>query len=209
MKAALSGLLIISIGMAAPVARTNANQNPTSGRIDKIINREIDLTRDGKPEKVVLHVTGKDFKSPFSWTITVYSNDRKIFYKEHSDTERFDKLFNEPEFWGDCHDYTSCKSSWYYTEIMRLFFYPLKPFHLELMENKEHGPFTTYDEIRDLILRTGKATSVQANRVVEDLKRDIGNGKAICINPEVSPVSSGPIYLWIPVINDFVYIYND
>jgi hypothetical protein len=181
----------------------------SSDKIDRTISREIDLTRDGKPEKVILHVTGKDFQSPFTWTMTIQSNDRRIFYKEHADTERFDSLFNEPEFWGDCHDYASCKSNWYFTDVMNLFFYPLKPIHLELMKNKENGPFTTFDEIRDLILKTGKATLVQASRIVEDLKRDIGNGMAICISPNVDPITMGPIFLWIPIIDDFVYIYDD
>jgi len=208
MKAALCGMLIISIGMATLMAQTNTIQNQASERVDKTIIQEIDLTRDGKPENVVLHVTGKDFKSPFTWTITIHSSGRKIFYKAHTDTEQFDSLFNDPEFWGGCHDYSSCKSTWYYTEIMRLFFYTLKPIHLKLMANKESF-FTTFDEINALILKTGKATPVQANRIVEELKRDMQNGKAVCIAPEVSPVAGGAIFLWIPIVEDFVFIYHE
>jgi hypothetical protein len=192
----------------ALATRTNACQTPALERVDKTIIREADLTRDGKPEKIVLHITGKDFKSPFTWTITIHSNGRQIFYKEHFDNEQFDSTFGNSEFWGDCHDYISCKSKWYFTDVMRLFLYTLDPIHLELMQEKE-SPFTTFDTIRDLILKTGKATSVQANRIVEDLKRDIENGKAICINPDVHPVIGGPIYLWIPIVDDFVFLYDD
>lgn len=204
----ISASLCRSIGTAALTVQMNADQYQLSERIDKTITQEIDLTRDGKPEKIVLHVTGEDFKSPFTWTITIHSNGRKIFYKEHTDSERLDSVFNDPEFWSDCHDYTSCKSNWYFTDVMRLFFYTLKPFHLKLMQKKESW-FTTFDEIKDLILKTGKATSVQANRIVEELKRDIENGKAICINPDVHPVTAGPIYLWIPIVDDFIFIYDD
>lgn len=208
MKTALPGVLLVSMGMAALIAQTNATQLKPSERIDKTIIREVDLTRDGRPDKVILHVTGKDFYSPFTWTITVYSNNRKIFYKEQADTEQFDPGFNEPEFWGDCHDYTSCKSKWYYTDIMRLFLYTLEPIHLELMADKE-SYFTTFDQIKDLILKTGKATPVRADLIIEELKRDIQNGKAICIEPEINPAAGGAIYLWIPIVDDFIFIYHE
>ena len=208
MKAALPGVLIISLGITALVAQTKAIHNQALESVDKTIIREVDLTRDGKPEKVVLHVTSKDFKSPFTWTITVLSNGRKIFYLDHADDEHFDKSFNDPEFWGKCRDYVSCKSAWYFTEVMRLFLYTLEPIHLELMANKDSF-FTTFDEINALIIKTGKATPVQANRIVEELKQDIQNGKAVCISPEINPVAGGAIYLWIPIVDDFVYIYHE
>ena len=208
MKTALPGVLIISIGMAALAAQISSNQNPASDRIDRTSTREIDLTRDGKPEKIVLHVTGKEIHSPFTWTIGIYSNGRRIFYQSRTEPENFDEVFSDSSIFGDCGSPESCKLQWYFNDIMRLFFYALKPIHLGLMNGEQAG-FTTFNEIRNLILKTGKASSVQADRIVGDLRRDIENGKAICIIPDVNPYHTGPMFLWIPIIDDFIFIYVD
>ncbi len=199
----VSGVLIVAGGLLHALPATN------TPKVDKTITREVDITRDEKPERIVLHVTGKDIHSPFTWTITIFSGTRRIFYSTKTDPEKFDNIFSETKLFDDCGNPESCKMKWYFVDIMKLFLYPLKADFLKLMKNKEFGPFTTFDDIKDLILKTGRASLDQAIQIVDDLKRDIENGKAVCINPNVSPVSMGPIYLWIPIIDDFVYIYDD
>lgn len=55
-------------------------------KIDRTIIRRVDLTHDAKPEKIVLHVTGNNIRSPFIWTIEIYSHGKRIFYKKRDDS---------------------------------------------------------------------------------------------------------------------------
>jgi hypothetical protein len=204
MKAVLPGVLLISIGMVVLVAHTNAIQNHGSGIIDKTIIREVDLTRDGKPEKIVLHITGKDFKSPFKWTIEIYSQGRRIFYKKGDDST-IDANFNNPDYVGDCANYEACKEKWYFKDMMDAFLIPLSPEFSDVLESMGGSSF---NEIKDRILQTRNADLHKAKEVIEALKEQIKSGKAIAIALEVNPGYAGSLGLWVPIVNDFVRIYN-
>jgi hypothetical protein len=214
-KPALPGVLLISMGMAALVAHTNAIQNHASGKIDKTIIREVDLTRDGKPERIVLHITGDNMRSPFSWTFEIISNGRRIFQQEDHDTAGFDSLFDPnddflmEEMDCKCYSYESCKKRWYFDEVPRRFIARLDAEDAEWLKKTEtetSPPFHPFSEIYDRILATGRATASEAERIIEDLKIHMESGDAFGIDMEVHP--GGYIAVWIPVIDDFFVIFE-
>lgn len=178
------------------------------GNIDKTIIREIDLTWDGKPEKIVLHVTGKDIHSPFTWTIEINSGGRRIYFEKEVGTAEYDTLFNSPDVLRYCPSYESCKKQWYFDGILNSFLIKLTLHHSVLLQNKGSGPWLSYDEITDLILKTGKATLEEAKRITGDLKRRIENGKAYGIDLDFGYFTRGPIAIWIPLVEDFVEVFG-
>ncbi len=215
MKAALPGVLLVSMGMAASVAQTNATQSQASERIDKTIVREVDLTRDGKPEKIIFHITGDNMRSPFSWTFEIISNGRRIFRKEDHDTAEFDSFFDpnkdflEAEGACKCYSFESCKKRWYFDELPRRFIIRLDAEDSEWLKKTKTGPyphFHPYSEIYDRILGTGRATASEAEKIIEDLKIHMESGDAFGISLEIHP--GGYIAIWIPVINDFFVIFE-
>jgi hypothetical protein len=208
MKAALPAVLIISVGMAVLATLTNANSNQASESIDKTIIREVDLTRDGRPEKIVLHVVGKDIKSPFSWTLEVFSKGKRIFYKAENESPEFDELFSHPEYLSDCKDYESCKREWHFNGILRKFLRPFDQYDSDRMRGKPPGPWTSYDDIRKMIVDLKKASLAQAQKIVDKLKLEMENGRVIGIDMDIFLYIYGRCAIWIPVIDDFVIIYS-
>ncbi|MEN6560534.1 MAG: hypothetical protein ABFD52_07155 [Acidobacteriota bacterium] len=207
MRAALPGVLLISVGMATSVAQTNAIQNQASERIDRTIVRKVDLTRDGRPEEIVLHVVGKDIKSPFSWTLEVLSRRKRIFYMTVKGDAASDGLFSQPWYQSDCNNYESCKREWYFSGILRTFLRPFNQDTSDQMSGKSPYPCTTYVDLRKMIVNTGKATLSEAQKIVDKLKLDMEKGRVVGIDLDVNPISYGRCAIWIPVIDDFVIIY--
>ena len=215
MNTSLPRVLLAAMGMAALVAQTDAIQNQASERVDKTIIREVDLTRDGKPEKIILHITGDNIRSPFSWTFEIISNGRRIFRKEDHDTAGFDSLFDpnndflEAEGACKCYSFESCKKRWYFDELPRRFIVRLDAEDSEwLKKTRTVGdpPFHPYSEIYEQILGTGRATPSEAEKIIEDLKIHMESGDAFGISLESHP--GGYIAVWIPVINDFFVIFE-
>ncbi|MBE3124780.1 MAG: hypothetical protein IMZ57_03885 [Acidobacteria bacterium] len=103
----------------------------------------------------------------------------------------------------------ACKEKWYFKDMLDEFLQPLGSGFSELLQNKElSGGGVTYDDIQAMILQTGKTTSTEARKIIEALKKQIMSGNSIAIKLEVNPGYAGPIGLWVPLVEDFVRVYN-
>jgi hypothetical protein len=203
MKKAAIALLLAAIGLLMLACFTSKDNK---AKIDKTIVRMADLTHDGIPDKVIMHITGNSIRSPFIWTIEIYSQDKRIFYKKRDDSI-IDAAFNDPKFVGDCASYEACKEKWYFKDMMDVFLYPLDPSFSDILQANVSWAHS-YDEVQRMILKAGKANLNEAQEIIEGLKKQIKSGKAIAISLEVNPASEGPIGLWIPIANDFMRIIN-
>ncbi len=189
-----------------------------ASKVDKTIIREVDLTRDGVPEKIVFHVTGDNMRSPFSWTVEIFSGGQQIYRQENHDDAGYDSLFNlDDDFWNDaidcaCYNYESCKKRWYFDYVPTRFLVRLDVDDSEWLDKtktaEDPNPFHPYSEIYDRILKTGKATALEAKNIVENLKRHVESGDAFGVDMEIIPNAGGLIAVWIPVIDDFFVIFE-
>lgn len=91
---------------------------------------------------------------------------------------------------------------WHFKDMMDAFLYPLTP---DVLENVGGSPF---NEIQDRILRTGIADITKAKEIIGAFKRADPEGKAIAIALEIDAGAAGPLGLWVPIVNDFVRVYN-
>ena len=87
-------------------------------KVDEVITRNIDITGDGVPENIKLHIKGKSFKHPFVWTLDIFSGETNIF-KHESDDTWLDKFFHDEGYVSDeCNGYLECKRQYYFHDIL-------------------------------------------------------------------------------------------
>ena len=78
-------LLVISLATILPaslLAQVTDDLKP----IDKEIVKKVDVTGDGRPEKILLHLKAKNIKAPFAWTLSVMSEGQLIYSYNSDDT---------------------------------------------------------------------------------------------------------------------------
>lgn len=85
-------------------------QGTDNDSINKELVREIDLTGNGSNGKVILHLSAKNFMSPFTWKLSVISEGQEVYSYGSNDT-KIDKFFKDDGYVEDCNDYKSCKKS--------------------------------------------------------------------------------------------------
>jgi len=60
-------------------------------------------------DTITLRVTGKDFHSPFTWTLTISSLGETVLSHTQSD-KNIDEFFGDDDHVGGCKGYVECKS---------------------------------------------------------------------------------------------------
>lgn len=192
-KTKISILLVVASVMSSPVFASDA---PIA--INSTITKELDLTHDGKPEKVIYSCTGKSIKDPVVWSISIVS-DGKTIYSETGDGAKTDECFTDEAYVSDCTGYEACRYKWYTEDLLDLFLAKLSP---------EYNRPTPFKKLESVLLRN-KATKKEATSIVANLRNGIKEGKAYGINKDPSPVTYGPIAVWVPRLNKFVEVWDE
>jgi len=206
-KKTLFGLL--SLACILPLTVVSGAQPDKNSPVDRIITREVDLTRDGVAEKVVLHLRAESIYKPFRWSLDVLSKGKSIWHKEQNDA-RIDEFFSDPGYVTGCGDYVTCKEKWYFKDLLDTFIVKLD-LNLDAALNarpRDPEVLASYDDIRAMILKKGGSKS-QADTIVRALRKAISEGKAYALNLEISTVAYGPIAIWVPVLERFVNVWDD
>lgn len=166
--------------------------------INSTITKELDLTHDGRPDKVIFSCTGKSISDPVAWSIRIVS-DGKTIYSETGDDAKTDQCFKDEGYVSDCTGYEACKYKWYTEDLLDLFVAKLSP------EYDRPAPFR---KLESSLVRH-KTDRKEAAAIVAKLRKGIKEGKAYGINKDPSPVTYGPIAVWVPRLNRFVEVWDD
>lgn len=176
--------------------------------IDQQLIKEIDVTGDGKPEKIVLHLTAKNMEAPFKWTLTIISEGKQI-YSYSSDDNWFDKFFNHAGYVSGCNDYISCKKKYYYHDIFNVLVLTGSEWYdIEGILDKSQ-PNTLYPLGRKQLKECCNVTVQQADGYLSIIEGKLRNGKAIAINILKSPVEANSPLIFIPEVSRFISFYED
>lgn len=105
---ALASLLVMG---AAPGAG-QAQASP----VDLRDSEEVTPGIDGKPTRISWHVSGRDFRSPFDWTLRVEA-DGKQLYSASGDDAWHDRFFADEGYLEGCIGYQACKRLWYHDQL--------------------------------------------------------------------------------------------
>lgn len=194
LKIKISMLLVVGLVMSSPVFASDA---PIA--INSTVTKELDLTYDGKPERVIYSCTGKSINDPVVWSISIIS-DGKTIYSEKGDGSKTDGCFRDEGYVSDCTGYEGCKYKWYTEDLLDLFLAKLSP---------EYDRSTPFKKLESALVRKNKATKKEAASIVANLRKGIQEGKAYGINKNPSPVTYGPIAVWVPGMNRFVEVWDE
>lgn len=176
--------------------------------IDQQLIKEIDVTGDGKPEKIVLHLTAKNMVAPFKWTLTIISEGKQI-YSYSSDDTWLDKFFNHEGYVSGCNDYISCKKKYYYHDIFNvLVLTGSEWYNIDGILDKSQ-PNTLYPLGRKQLIECCNVTGQQADGYLSIIEGKLRTGKAIVINILKSPVHANSPLIFIPEVNRFIKFYED
>ena len=179
---------------------------------EKAINTDLvkvaDVTGNGTPDKITVHLSAKNMKSPFLWTITIISEGKQVYSHSSNDTQ-LDRFFNDDGYVDGCKDYISCKSKYYYHDILD---------GLILTGNKWYDvnsildpskTNTLYSLGRKELRKCCKVTGRQADSILRKIEHKFRVGKAIAINVPQSPVQSNPPLIYVPEVRRFIRFYEE
>jgi hypothetical protein len=178
-------------------------QTAPTGVIDTTLVRSMDLTGDGKPDTVSLHLAAEGMTSPFSWELSIRSRG-SVLCSYSGDDSSIDENFRDEVYVPGCNDYVECKKKYYFHDILD---------GLEARYNLEgildRTECNTLYPIGGAYLDS--CCSIRggaAEAILSAMEGRLRNGQAIVISIPTSPMTSEPPMMYVPEVNRFVPIYR-
>jgi hypothetical protein len=204
MKAVWLFVIIVVICPGCLLAEVGSNLKA----VDEKIVKEVDVTGDGKPDKIILQLKAKDVKAPFTWTLAIIAEDKQI-YSYTSDDKWLDEFFNDEGYVENCQGYTDCKQKYYFHDILDSLVLTGDAWFDITGILDPSSSNTLYPlgrkELKDCCNIEGK----QADGILGKIEKNLRSGKAIAINVLCSPVKANPPMIYAPEIDRFIKIYEE
>lgn len=175
--------------------------------IDELLVRSVDVTGDGKPEKITLVLKAKDFNSPFQWSLSISSSGKQLFTYASDDT-RIDPFFADRGFITDCSGYAECKKKWYFKDILNSLIVPRSGYDLEGILDKSKSN-TLYPLGRQYLKECCGIKQNDADAILSRIEKRIRNNQAVLISIPKSPVTSDALMIFCPEVDRFIPVYED
>lgn len=178
-----------------------------ASRVDRTFTAKGDLTGDGIPEILTIHITGTSLETPLKWAVTIADLNGTTIYRVERDDSWLDKFFNDKGYEIGCSDYVSCKERYYFHDIPKAIFASTKP------SRRAWG----LDEFKMSNLRNTVSTYLTQQGVsTETVRTAIGEMRTILQKPgfhvlevPVSAVKSAAPMIWVPSVKAFVPYYQE
>lgn len=175
------------------------------GAIDTVLVRTVDLRSDGRPDTVALHIVADGCAAPFTWTLTITSDARRI-YSVHQDDSRLDRFFGDEGYVAGCRGYLECKRKYYFNDLLADSLDP--PFDLEGVLDTAQSNTLRAVAGSYLAEHLGPAEE-RVGRIVSSMERLLRSNRAFVICVSTSPVTHDPLMMYVPELDEFVPIYID
>lgn len=175
------------------------------GAIDTVLVRAVDLRSDGRPDTVALHIVADGYAAPFTWTLTITSDARRI-YSVHRDDSRLDRFFGDEGYVAGCRGYLECKRKYYFNDLLADSLDP--PFDLEgVLDTAQSN--TLRAVAGDYLAGHFGLGKDRIATVTSSMAQLLRSGRAVVIGVTSSPVSREPLMMYVPELDEFVPIYID
>jgi hypothetical protein len=175
--------------------------------INEELVRYIDLTGDGRPEKITLNLKATDISKPVSWSLIIWS-DKKVLLKHTSDDSRIDTFFNDPKYVTNCTGYIDCKEKWYFKDILDIIIVPPTGYDLEGILDKKYDN-TLYPLGRAYLSKCCGIGPKKADQILSRIEKRIRSGSAVMITIPDTPATAGALMTYCPEVNRFIPVYED
>lgn len=186
----------------------SAKSNIDAGPIDKQLVKKVNLTGNGKQDKIILHLTAKNIKAPFLWTLTIISKGKQI-YSYRSDDTWLNNFFGDKDYIGGCTDYISCKKKYYYHDLIdEIIQTNNKSINVDGILDKSQTN-TLYPLGRKQLKECCNIIGEQAESILNKLEAKFRSGKAITVNIPISPVQDNSPLIFVPEIDRFIEFYKE
>ena len=170
--------------------------------------RNIDLTGDGKPERISLILKAKDITKPMQWSLTITSNEKVLLTQSHDDSA-IDSFFNDFRYVGNCTGYSECKRKWYYKDILETLVVPRTGYDVEGILDKKQSN-TLYPLGRTYLANCCSITSKRADDILSEVEKRIRGGRAVMIvMPDTPAAANGPLMTFCGEVDRFIPVYED
>jgi len=176
--------------------------------VDEELTRNVDVTGQGKLNKISLHIRAKSMHSPFTWELSITANGKDIYTYASDDTE-IDKFFGSKGYVKNCQGYVDCKKKYYFHDILdNLVLNGNKWYNLEGTLDKTQSN-TLYPIGRNYLEKCCAISGTKADAILQNIENKLRNGTAIILNMVTSPVTARNPEVFAPEIGRFIPIYVD
>jgi hypothetical protein len=175
--------------------------------IDEKMMKAVDLTGDGRPEKIILTIKAEDISKPVRWSLTILSAD-KVLLRHSRDDSKIDSFFEDSGYVVDCTGYAECKRKWYYKDILNSLIVPANRYNLEGVLDKKQTN-TLYPVGRAYLAECCGIGPKQADPILAKIEKRIRSGKAVMITIPDTPVTNGILLTFCAEVGRFIPVYKD
>jgi hypothetical protein len=203
--AALGVLFILNISNA--LAGNYKAEKKSSSAVDRTFIKEGDITGDGLPETISIHVMGESISSPFKWNVTIKDSRGKVIYTIDRDDTWLDAFFNESGFEDNCTDYISCKQRYYFEDIPKRIFLSLK--QADLLPFLDEGFFKNLRDTATKYLQSQKKSPENIESAIVEMRQILTHAGYHYLVIPVSAVKDSSPMIWVPKVEQFVPYYEE
>jgi hypothetical protein len=173
--------------------------------INKTIVKEIDITGDKIPNKIILNYFGKSINDPFSWTIKIYSDEKQIFESQEI-TYKADDVFDDPiNFDNKCSDFKSCKTLFYDYELLEHAF-STQENSLNAILDKEYVGSVWYVS-KGYLMNKLNMSEAQSNNILGKMVNELESRKVVLFFLPLSPFNTDTPVMYVKEVDGFVPVY--
>ena len=197
--------LLLLIGL--PSATSEARLQSAEPAVDQVITRNIDVTGDGVTDRIVIHLKGANWRSPFHWSLRIYSKDRLVFSHD-SDDAGLDRFFADRGFVDDgCGSYLKCKQE-YYLHYLPDSLVVSGGFAQDGSVCDKANSGSIYAVAQKELTEKFKLSPPAAARVVTRIVERLRTGKAPVLSVPISPVQGEYPRMFVEEVGAFVTVYR-
>lgn len=211
MKTGFIAIFLLSLLWTAPTTLAGDAKEP----IDQTITREIDLTGDGVPEVVLVHLKAMDLDSPFRWTLTITSKGKNIYTVERDDTW-LNEFFRDDDFTSDsgCIGYAECKRKYYFDDLLQIVVRPISgpgehPLYAKVEAGDDMGGAGVWHTGKEYLVSTLHLDKSKAEKIIAALLIRLKAKRLPIISTNISPIMVDSPMIYVEEIDSFMPVYRE
>jgi len=175
---------------------------PPETPLDSTLERSVDVTGDGEPDRIVLYLEAASSQAPVHWMLEVEARGR-IVYRYQSDDGAIDSLFSDPGAVGNCKTYLECKRRYYLESILGGIVEPGPSDPDDPMFDPSDAA-SIHTVARDFLVEECGKSGAAAERIVKAMIERLRSGKGLLLNVPKSPIESLPAMMYVEDVGRFV-----
>ncbi len=174
--------------------------------IDTTIVLSQDLTFDGQPEEILIHVKGDSQVSPFTWSAKIRSDDNTIFLYLKNDLTSNDQFFRYDYVDQESKTYIEAKRRYYYKFIPEWIIKYAKFTYPSSVVDRNAG-FGAYHTVLDQLVNTYGMESEKAEVIADRVENRLKTGAYFLSIPDGTFVGPSP-RIYVEEVGAFLVFYR-